>query len=336
MTRSRASILVASFLTIGALHAQDIHFSQFFHTPLANGPGSIGAFDGDYRINGIYRQQWRSVTRPYRTFGLGADAANFLRKKGLGAGIWIFNDRTGDARLNTFHFSIGGSYSRAFDKQRQAVSAGLQFGFTSITLDPNELAFDSQYNGYYYDPALSTGEDLQRDGLVHPDLHAGIRYRYRPVDRQVIEVGLSFFNLTRPGIGFLDSPPEPLDLRTSFQVLTGFPVAERFDLLPVVQYMAQGPFRELDLGAIVRYILLQRYTSLRTVRLGALYRAADAGTIYAGMEYDDWTAGISYDINFSDLVPASRNRGGIEFTVTRILRRNAPVPARFKACPAQL
>ncbi|MCB9179736.1 MAG: type IX secretion system membrane protein PorP/SprF, partial [Flavobacteriales bacterium] len=79
MTRSRASILVASFLTIGALHAQDIHFSQFFHTPLANGPGSIGAFDGDYRINGIYRQQWRSVTRPYRTFGLGADAANFLR-----------------------------------------------------------------------------------------------------------------------------------------------------------------------------------------------------------------------------------------------------------------
>jgi len=336
MRVSRGRSLIALLAIAGSVQAQDIHFSQFFLTPLANGPGQIGAFDGDYRINALYRQQWRSVTRPYRTFSIGADAADFLRKQGLGAAIWLFNDRAGDPRLNTFHLDLGASYTRAFDRGRQKVTAGLQFGLTSITLDESELAFDAQYNGYYYDPSLATGEEFQRDGLVHPDLHAGMHYAYRPAERQVIEVGLAFFNLTRPGIGFLGSPAEPLDLRTAFQVMAGFPVAEKLDVLPSLRYMVQGPFHEFDLGATVRYILLHRYTVLRAVRLGALFRAGDAGTVHAGLEYDDWTAGISYDINFSDLVPASRNRGGLEFTVVRILRRKAPVPARFKACPEQL
>jgi hypothetical protein len=54
------------------------------------------------------------------------------------------------------------------------------------------------------------------------------------------------------------------------------------------------------------------------------------------VEYDDWTFGLSYDVNTSDLVPASRNRGGIEFAVVRILRKRPAVPAMFKACPDQI
>ncbi|MBK7271232.1 MAG: type IX secretion system membrane protein PorP/SprF [Flavobacteriales bacterium] len=80
--------LVATLLAPRVL-AQDIHFSQFFHTPLASSPGNIGAFDGDYRVHGIFRQQWRAVTEPYRTFGLGGDAATAFGKKGLGVGAWF-------------------------------------------------------------------------------------------------------------------------------------------------------------------------------------------------------------------------------------------------------
>jgi len=100
--------------------------------------------------------------------------------------------------------------------------------------------------------------------------------------------------------------------------------------------MAQGTFRELMVGAALRYVLVDRYGSTRAVRIGGSYRAADAGMVYAGLEYDDWTAGFSYDINASDLVPASRNRGGFEVTISRVFRRRPAVPARFKACPHQL
>ena len=95
-------------------------------------------------------------------------------------------------------------------------------------------------------------------------------------------------------------------------------------------------YRELDLGGAVRYILLDRFSYWRTVMAGMYWRASDAGYLFAGSEYDDWTVGISYDLNFSDLVPASRHLGGIELTAVRVFRKKPPVPCRYKACPTQL
>jgi type IX secretion system PorP/SprF family membrane protein len=317
--------------------AQDIHFSQYFNAPLSLGPGTIGTFDGDYRINGIFRQQWRSVTVPYRTFAFGGDAANVKGIKGLGLGAWLFSDRAGDSRLDQFHFSLGASWTQHFGAAKdQAVTGGVQLGLTSINLDPSALSFDAQYNGFYYDPSLASGEQFDRFGLVHPDLHAGLVYRYEPTKRTAFQVGLGVFNLTTPEIGFLGGPGTPLDLRSTAHAMVAFPVSEELDLLPMVQYMAQGRYNELDLGANLRFILLDRYGLRRAVLVGAHYRAADAGYLYAGFEHDDWTFGLSYDINTSDLVPASRNRGGFEITAIRIFRDRSAVPVRFKACPDQL
>ncbi len=316
---------------------QDIHFSQYQNAPLALGPGTIGQFNGDYRLNGIYRQQWRSVTVPYRTFGMGGDAAHLFGIDGLGGGAWLYNDRAGDGRLEQFHFSLGASWTERFGERKdQSVTAGVQFGLTSITLDIDALTFDSQYNGFYFDPGLASGESFSRDGMIHPDVHAGLVYRYVPDERKMVQVGLGLFNLTEPTIGFLDEPGVPLDKRMAFHVLTRFPVHERFDIEPMAQFMTQGPFNEFDLGMNLRHILLDQYGVERAVLFGAHWRADDAGYVYAGLEYDDLTVGVSYDINFSDLVPASRNRGGIEFTVIRIFRKRPAIPARFKACPDQL
>jgi len=44
--------------------AQDIHFSQFFETPLLRNPALAGIFTGDVRIQAVYRTQWASVTVP--------------------------------------------------------------------------------------------------------------------------------------------------------------------------------------------------------------------------------------------------------------------------------
>ena len=324
-------------LTSTIAFSQDIHFSQFFNTPLALGPGSIGAFKGNYRLNALFRQQWRAVTVPYRTFALGGDAANAFGIKGLGLGAWAFNDRAGDSRLQQFHFSLGASYSLKLGPSGNSVlTTGLQGGFTSLSLDNSALSFDAQYNGFQYDPSLATGEQFSRSSMIHPDMNAGIVYRYVPTDRELIQLGLGLFNLTRPTIGFLGEPGVPLDRRATVHVMTQFPLSSKFDLLPMAQFMKQGAYEELDLGANLRYILLDKFGIKRALQLGGHYRSADAGYLYAGLEYDDWTFGVSYDINTSDLVPASRNRGGIEISVIRIFRKHPAVPVRYKACPDQL
>lgn len=344
MSRIEGIVLVRSavvamlwVISVPRSYAQDIHFSQFFNTPLASGPGTIGTFDGEYRFNGIFRQQWRAVTIPYRTFALGGDAANAAGVKGLGVGAWIFNDKAGDSRMDETHLSIGASWTEWFGaSQEHALTGGLQFGFTNLSLDPSRLSFDNQYNGFYYDPDLASGEQFARSSSTRPDLHAGAVYRYRADARTHVQLGLGVFNLTTPGISFLNGPSTELDRRTSTHVMVQFPIATKLDLIPMVQFMAQGEFNELDIGSNLRYILLQRFGLQRAVIFGAHYRAADAGYLHAGLEYDDWTFGLSYDINTSDLVPASRNRGAIELTAIRILKKRPAIPARFKACPAQI
>lgn len=337
--RSALRLLFLTFLAFFALPstAQDIHFSQFFNAPLASGPGLIGAFDGDYRFNGIFRQQWRSVTTPYRTFALGGDAANATGVQGLGLGAWLFNDKAGDSKLQLTHLSIGASWTtRLGHERRHSLRGGIQVGFTSLSLDRADLTFDNQYNGYYYDPDLATGEQFARSAMTHADIHAGASYHYQADARTHVQVALGAFNLSTPGISFLSGPSTDLDVRMTGQVMARFPIGTKLDLLPMVQYMAQGVFREMDLGTNLRYILLDSYGLNRAVLLGAHYRAADAGYLYAGLEHDDWTFGLTYDINTSDLVPASRNRGGIELTAIRILRKRPAIPVRYKACPPQI
>lgn len=333
----RSTLYVFFALNAPTAFSQDIHFSQFFNTPYALNPANIGLFDGDYRVGGVFRQQWRSVTVPYRTFGLGGDAASFAGVTGLGAGAWLYNDRAGDSHLNTFHLSLGASWTQKFGtKKDQSITGGLQFGFTSLTIDYSQLKFDSQYNGFYYDPSLASNEQFSRASLTHIDLNAGAIYRYAPSKRELIEGGFAMFNLTTPNIAFNTGADSPLDRRATFHVITRFPVSAKVDVQPMVQFMAQGKFREFDLGGMVRYILLDKYSLWRTVQAGLLWRASDAANLYAGFERDDWTLGLSYDINFSDLVPASRDRGGLEITAIRVFRKKPVVPVRYKACPTQL
>ena len=45
----------------------DPHFTQYYiHTSWLN-PAMTGLFDGDYRIAGIYRNQWGNVGSPFST-----------------------------------------------------------------------------------------------------------------------------------------------------------------------------------------------------------------------------------------------------------------------------
>lgn len=49
-------------LHLGVSHSQDIHFTLHSMTPLAFNPANTGGFYGSYRISGLYRDQYRSVT----------------------------------------------------------------------------------------------------------------------------------------------------------------------------------------------------------------------------------------------------------------------------------
>jgi len=329
-------VLLIAFVLPLCVKAQDIHFSQFFQVPLALNPGAIGAFEGDYRAHGVFRQQWRSVTVPYRTFGMGGDARNFKGIEGLGVGAWIYNDRAGDGQLNTFHIDLGASYEYALPQaEGHTIRAGVQVGFTSISLNPNQFQWDAQFNGAVFDPNLSTGETFARDGLSHPDVHLGFVYRYFESHRVSQQSGIALYNLTTPEIGFLNSAAAPLDTRLVIHGLLHRPINALWDIQPMVQFQSQGKFTEFIIGGAARHILYDQFGYVQAVRAGLYYRSADAGYIFAGLEQGDWQFGLSYDVNFSSLTPASNNRGGVEMTVVRIFKTRS-LPKKYRLCPADI
>src|SRR6202000_159144 len=73
MKRSTLNILLSILLMPFCTRAQDIHFSQFYETPLLGNPSLAGIFTGDYRVQTVYRDQWNSFTNAYRTGSVNAE-----------------------------------------------------------------------------------------------------------------------------------------------------------------------------------------------------------------------------------------------------------------------
>ena len=67
------NLLLLLLLTAQFATAQDINFSQFYELPLLRNPALAGIFSGDYRVTAAFRNQWQSVTVPYRTIALGME-----------------------------------------------------------------------------------------------------------------------------------------------------------------------------------------------------------------------------------------------------------------------
>ena len=91
-------------ITLGSSFSQDVHFSQFYQTPLLVNPAFTGSFNGNIRGIVNYRNQWATVGNPYTTYAFSFDMGLMKEKmenKYLGAGLFVYKDMAGDSKLST-------------------------------------------------------------------------------------------------------------------------------------------------------------------------------------------------------------------------------------------
>src|SRR5687767_13818099 len=121
----RMFFLFALILFAEVSFAQDIHFSQFYASPLTLNPALTGRMNGDYRLAAIYRGQFKSFTSdptftPYATPAASFDIPFIFGKKknnAVGAGFLFVNDITNNKRLNTVHAQVSVAYIKVLDKK---------------------------------------------------------------------------------------------------------------------------------------------------------------------------------------------------------------------------
>src|SRR5687768_2371088 len=101
------TLLMACCLLVAAVAgAQDLHFSQFFNSPLTTNPANTGFIpDGDYRLGMNYRTQWSAImTVPYKTMSAYGDVQllkDRFENGWLGAGGVILRDVAGSGNLTS-------------------------------------------------------------------------------------------------------------------------------------------------------------------------------------------------------------------------------------------
>ncbi len=309
--------------------SQDVHWSQFNDNQLFQNPAHAGHFNGDYRFITNYRNQWKSVTIPFSTFSASMD----MRKNNFGVGVLFFHDQAGDGKFKTIEAQVNLSYQLNLVKDSShMLRLGLNGGLNHRQLNWNKLYFDNQYNGYVFDPTLPTNENYQSDSKSNVSIGFGVMHEWKKRDRFKIVSGIAAYNLNQPNQGFY-SDVIKRDIRYTSFVKGTFQLNPKWDVVPSIQYGLQGIYRELLIGSSFKYYLIDTPKKYQALYIGGWNRGVDASFLSLGMDYNDLFVGISYDINYSKLVPASRMRGGFEFAARYIIRMFKPKKILHRVCP---
>lgn len=319
-----------------SLKAQDVHFTQWFHAPHTYNPAEVGNFNGDHRFHANHRNQWSSVTVPFRTFAVMGDSKALTKNKNLGLGANLLYDVTGDSKFTTtsfsataaYHFNLPGDSLGSF-------SVGIQPSFTQKKLDLTKLNFDNQFNGNFFNPDLPVNENLQRFSRWYFDIAIGARAMFALNNKNNLEVGISAYNLLKPQQSFYNEDDILLDRRGNVMIKLNHQLNKRIVLQPGILYSRQGTFSSFNIGANLYYDLSESKYLTKKVFAGVYGRTKDSGDLIAGLIYNNWTFAGSYDFNFSTLVPASNYRGGFELALIYIFRKAFERPI-YKSCPPYL
>ena len=94
------SFLIGTFIfaAVCAARAQDAFFAQYYASPLNVNPAMMGVFQGQWRMNTNYRQQWSGIFSdvPLRTIHASFDyRINIADEDYLAFGLNAVQDETG-------------------------------------------------------------------------------------------------------------------------------------------------------------------------------------------------------------------------------------------------
>lgn len=108
--RHRSLVALVWLVALGSLstadvRGQDLHFSQFFNSPLTTNPANTGFLpEYDYRLGANYRQQWLNIPAQFKTMSVYGDAQAFrdrFESGWVGLGGVILRDVAGSGNLTS-------------------------------------------------------------------------------------------------------------------------------------------------------------------------------------------------------------------------------------------
>jgi type IX secretion system PorP/SprF family membrane protein len=313
--------IVSSLLGSLGAAAQDLHFSQFFNSPLTTNPANTGFIpDADYRIGGNYRNQWSSVmTQPYKTMSLFADAQVFrdrMEHGWLGLGGAILSDVAGSGSLRSTKIYGSVAYHQMLGNS-SLLSAGFNVGWANKRIDVSKLKFPDQFDGKFFDGNLPTSVVLQETNVSYMDVQAGLNYAYFPTEQVYINAGYSIHHVNRPRETFFKDETNNgrVPMRHIGFINAILKMNDNIIINPNAYFTTQARASELVFGLNANYNLSG--DGEKQLIFGAYYRLGDAIVPMVGIELKNVRFTFSYDATMSSLRNFNNSRGASELSILK-------------------
>jgi type IX secretion system PorP/SprF family membrane protein len=316
-------LLLAVFVALGGpLAAQDLHFSQWFNSPLTINPANTGFIpDADYRIGANYRSQWVNVLSvPYKTMSIWGDAQVFrdrIENGWLGVGGFILHDVAGSGNLTSTTVSGSLAYHQELGYS-SLVTVGFNAGWSNKRVDPTKLEFPDQFNKAtgFFDAGIPTSVVFNSTNISYLDLQVGMNYAYFPTDKLYLNGGFSIQHINRPSETFFGDTPgydNRLAPRYIGFVNASIKLNDQVIINPMAYYTNQASANEMVAGLGANYNLSG---DGNTQLIGGLYyRAGDAIIPMIGFQWTNFRMTFTYDVTTSSLSNYDNARGASEFAL---------------------
>ena len=315
-------LIIVLFFSV-KIHAQDIHVSQYFNSPIHINPAMTGDFNGKGRCIVNHRNQWRSISvNPYKTFIISSDFS--LLDKKLAFGINLLSDKSGQSDLSISQADASLATNIRLNKYNY-VRFGADGAFTQRYRDLSSLSWNSQYDGVFINTDIPSGEtSIYKHSFF--DASMGMQWKHIFKNKTTLNIGQAAYHINRPIYNTIE-PYEILPIRwTTFADVSIKTQNEQITLYPSILYMKQGAISEFNIGLFTKHKLGMQsiYTGFNHYSFayyGIYYRFNDAIIPYIKYEYlSKYAFGLSYDINVSKLTSATKARGGKEISFIYFIR----------------
>src|SRR5260221_11334699 len=301
--------------------AQDLHFSQWFNSPLTTNPANTGFIpDADYRLGANYRNQWSVVmSAPYRTFSAWGDAQVFrdrIENGWMGLGGVVLRDDAGSSALTSTEVYGSAAYHQMVG-YASLISLGFNVGWVNKRINTQNLKFPDQFDGKFFDNTLPTNVVIDHPSTNYFDMQIGMNYAYFPTKNMYLNAGFSVQHINRARESFFSTDPAGFDSRISPRYIgflnASLKVNDHVIINPMGYYTQMAQSSETVLGLNAQYNLQD--DGDQQVIGGLYYRAGDAIIPMIGFIYKNIKLTFTYDITTSSIKHYDNGYGAYEFVL---------------------
>ncbi|MDB5130986.1 MAG: type secretion system rane protein PorP/SprF [Mucilaginibacter sp.] len=303
--------------------AQDHMYSQFFNSPVYLNPALTGQFEGDLRMDFIYRNQFTSVPGSFNYISGSIDYN--IPKFGGGIGLLFTRSSEGTAYLTTNN--IAGTYSYSVGSEGFVLSFGLQAGVSNRSIDWSKLVFGDQIDPRlgFIPGSVSTADQPLFNNKFYFDSGAGIN-----LAAGQFNVGAALQHVNKPNESFTGNPAilpmrftGHLSYRWDLNPEANDDEQQKSYIIPSVVYYKQTTAESLSIGFQYKR---------RSINVGLWYRSGGSNGPSAAvlsLIFDIFTTtqggekvrlGVSHDVpvsglNYSNTSGTSEGSIGYETTL---------------------